>query len=121
MKNNFFGEILISLFLIGLLLFYINPLYFMMPEIMHPLMIPVLLVIFIIFGATVWREAPGDEREQLHKYISSRFAYFAGIAVLILAIILQTLNDVLDPWLVITACSILLAKLIGIIYGHLKH
>lgn len=121
MKNNYFGEILISILLIGLLLFFINPLNLMMPYMMHSFMIPGLIILFVIFTATIWREVPGDEREQFHKYISSRFAYFAAITTLIIAIIVQTIANKLDAWLVIIVCVALLAKIIGFIYGKLKH
>ena len=121
MKNNFFGEIIISVILIGVLIFFVQPVYHMMPDVMYPLMSPLLLIIFIILAATLWKETPGDERIQLHKLIASRFAYFAAIATLVVGILFQTTYGKLDPWLVITACILLLAKLLGIIYGHLKH
>lgn len=121
MKNNFLGEIIISLVLIGLLVFFLNPLDLLMPQPLHPLMVPFLIVLFIIFAGLLWREAPGDEREQLHKYIASRFAYFAVIATLITGVIMQSFKGVIDPWLIIAICIALLAKILGLIYGHLRH
>ena len=121
MKNNFLGEIIISVVLIGVLLFFIQPVYHMMPNVMYPLMSPLLIIIFIILAATLWKEAPGDEREQLHKLIASRIAYFAAIATLVVAITLETSQGRLDPWLVISACVLLLAKITGVIYTKLKH
>lgn len=121
MKNNFFGEILISLFLIGVLVFFLDPLNLMMPDIMHPLMVPVLIILLVILAASFWKETPGDERVELHKFIASRFAYLAAVSTLVVAIIFQTIRSELDPWLVIVASVILLAKIAGIIYGNLKH
>ncbi len=121
MKNNFSGEILISLALIGLLVFFINPLDLLMPQSLHPLMVPFLVVFFIIFTGLLWKESPGDEREQFHKFIASRFAYFAIIATLIVGVVLQSFKGEVDPFLIIGICIALLAKILGRIYGQIKH
>lgn len=121
MKNKFVGEIIISLVLIGLLVFFINPLDLLMPQPLHPFMVPFLVVLFIIFAGLLWKETPGDEREQLHKFIASRFAYFAVITTLIIGIIFQSLRSEIDPWLIIAICIALLAKILGLVYGYLKH
>lgn len=121
MKSNFIGEIVISFVLIGLLIFFINPLDLLMPQPLHPLMVPFLVVLFIIFTGALWRETPGDEREQLHKFIASRFAYFAAVATLIIGVVVQSFHGEIDPWLIIAICIALLAKIIGLIYGHIKH
>jgi len=49
MRNNFLGEIVISLALIGILVFFINPFSLLMPQPLHPFMAPFLAVLFIIF------------------------------------------------------------------------
>lgn len=121
MKNKFTGEILISLLLVGLLVLFINPLEVLMPIPLHTLMIPVLLILFIIFTSLLWKETPGDERVQLHKFIASRFAYFAGITTLVIGITLQSFHHVLDPWLVLAVCSMLLARIVGLVYGYLRY
>jgi len=121
MKNNFVGEIVISLSLVGLLVFFINPLALLMPQPLHPFMTPFLIVLFIIFAGLLWKETPGDEREQLHKFIASRFAYFALITTLITAVIFQSFKGEIDPWLVIAICIALLAKILGLVYGFIKH
>ncbi|MBI3559811.1 hypothetical protein HY087_01640 [Candidatus Gottesmanbacteria bacterium] len=121
MKNNFVGEIVISLALIGLLVFFINPLNLFMPQPLHPFMVPFLVVLFIFFAGLLWKETPGDERDQLHKLIASRFAYFAVTATLIVGVVLQSFKGEVDPWLIITICIALLAKIFGLMYGHIKH
>ena len=119
--TNFIGEIVISLALIGLLVFFINPLDLLMPHVLHPFMVPFLAVLFIAFAGLLWKESPGDEREQLHKFIASRFAYFAVIATLIIGVIFQSFKGEVDPFLIIGICIALLAKILGLIYGHIKH
>ena len=121
MKSKFMGEIIISLALIGLLVFFINPLDLLMPRALHPFMVPFLIALFIIFAGLLWKETPGDEREQMHKFIASRSAYFAIVATLIIGIVLQSFKGEIDPWIVIALCIGLLAKIIGLIYGHIKH
>ena len=121
MKNKFIGELVISIALISLLVFFINPLDLLMPHALYPFMLPGLVLLFILFTAILWNEKPGDEREQLHKFIASRFAYFAGIFVLIAGIIFQSTSHKVDPFLIIAVCVMLLAKILGLVYGKVKH
>lgn len=120
MKHNFLGETFISLILLGMLIFFVNPMDITMPSMMHSFIGPTLVILFIIFVAVLFKENGGDEREQLHKHIASRFAYFAGIGVVLLAIIVQSAHQVLDSWLVIIIAVMLLAKIIGLVYGNFK-
>lgn len=121
MKNKFIYELVLSVALIALLVFFLNPLVEMMPRTMHPFMIPLLVILFIIFAAMLWKERPIDEREQLHTFIASRFAYFSGIALLTVAIVIQHTKGFIDPWLIIITCVMLLAKIVGLLYGNMKH
>jgi hypothetical protein len=121
MKNKLVGEILISAVFVILLFSFIDPLDILMPEKMHPFMVAMLLLLLIVFVGFLWKEIPGDEREQFHKYIASRFAYLAVIATLVIGVIVQSLYHKIDPWLIIAVCIIILAKIIGLIYGYFKH
>lgn len=120
-KFNFLGETIISLFLVGLLVFFINPLDLLMPKELHLFMIPSLILFFVIFAGVVWKEKTTDERQELHKFIASRFAYFASVSILVIGIIYQSIYGSIDPWLVIAVCVILLSKIFGLMYGHFKH
>ncbi len=119
--KRFKGEIIISIMLIGLLVFFINPLDLLMPHSMHPFMVPFLVVLFIIFTGFLWKESPGDEREKLHKFIASRFAYFAVITTLLVGVIFQSFEGPVDPFLIIGICIALLAKTLGLVYGYIKY
>lgn len=121
MKNKFLGELILSIALICLLLFFLNPLLTFLPRPMHPFMIPLLVILFVIFAGMLWREHPSDEREQLHTFIASRFAYFAGVAIITIAIIIEHAQGAIDPWLIIAICAMLLAKILGLLYGHIRH
>ncbi len=121
MKNNFIGEIIISLLLIWLLACFIKPIEVLIPDALHPMMVPLLAILFIVFSGFLWKEKSGDEREQLHKYIAARFAFFAAITTLIIGVVVQNAQGAIDPWLIIALSIALLAKLAGLIYGHIKH
>lgn len=120
MKSKFLGEITISLALIGLLVFFVNPLDFFMPNAMHTFMIPFLLILFVILAGFLWNETRGDEREQMHKFIASRSAYFATVTTLIAGVVLQNAKGDIDPWIIVAICIGLLAKIVGLIYVRIK-
>ena len=120
MKENF-NELILSLFLIILLIFFVNPFNLLMPPPYLTMLVLLLLLVFSVFAITVWREKPRDERERLHRMLSARIAYLAGTGFLVLSIIVQTLNHKLDPYLVYTLGIMILAKIIGQIYGKNKY
>lgn len=121
MKNNFLAEIVISIILIALLIMLLNPFDFLMTTPVQTMMIAAVLIIFISFCVFVWREKARDEREVLHKQIASRFAYLSGASVLIIAIVAQSFNHTLDPWIVLALIAMILAKIVGMFYGQKKY
>lgn len=121
MKNRVLQEILVAVILIVLLLFFLNPFNFWMPNALIMMMVAGLVVLFAIFASFIWRENARDEREGLHKLVAARFAFLAGAGVLVIGVIIQSLSHTLDPWLVAALGVMILAKIIGLIYSHLKH
>ncbi len=121
MKNNLLQEISISGILIILLVLFLNPFGFWMPTTLLMMMVLGLVVVFALFASFVWRENHRDEREGLHKMMAGRIAYLTGTALLTLGIIVQSLNHELDPWLVFTLTGMIVAKVIGLIYGQIKN
>jgi hypothetical protein len=114
-------ELTISVVLIFLLATLLYPAQLFMPHAMHSFMVPLLIVLLILFGAVLWKETPGDEREQLHKLIAARVAYFAGIVTLTAAIIVQNiLHKKIDWWLLVVMCIMLLGKVAGSLYAKIK-
>lgn len=114
------GEFIISLALIFLLTSFFYPEKLFMPHAMHPFMIPFVIVLLVLFGAVLWKETPGDEREQLHKLIAARVAYFAGIVALAAAVIYQNIFHKVDWWLLVVLCIMLLGKVVGSLYAKLR-
>ena len=121
MKNNFLQEIIVSVVLIILLVLFLNPFELWMPPILLMMMMLGLVIVFSLFASFIWRENDKDEREGLHKMMAGRFAFLAGTATLVIAIIIQSFRHELDVWLVVTLGIMILAKIVGLLYGRIKH
>ena len=121
MKNNFLQEIFVSGALIVLLVLFLNPFGFWMPNTLLLMMIAGLIVVFALFASFIWRETAQDEREALHRFMAGRIAYLAGAGGLVVAIIIESLQHDLDPWLVGILGIMILAKISGLIYGRTKY
>ncbi len=121
MKNNLLQEISVSVVLIVLLILFLNPFGFWMPSVLLVVMVCVLVVVFAIFASFIWRENAKDERENLHKMTAGRTAFLSGTAVLVIGIIVQSFQHKLDFWLVLTLGTMILAKIVGLIYSRRKY
>ena len=121
MKNNLIQEIFVSLVLIILLVLFLNPFGFWMPDTLVTMMVLGLVVVFAIFSGFIWKEYARDEREILHRMLAGRIAYLVGTGILVLGIIIQSFKHEIDSWLVFTLGSMILAKILGIIYGRISH
>lgn len=121
MRNNFLQEIIVSIALIILLLFFLNPFGFWMPTVLLMMMVLGLVVVFAVFASFVWRENVKDEREDLHRMLAGRFAFLVGAGALVIGIVIKSLNHSVDSWLVFTLGAMLLAKISGLIYSRLEH
>jgi len=117
MKNNLKTEVSISLILIVLTVLLLNPFHFWMPNMLHMIMLALTLVIFALFAIFILREKVQDERETLHRMLSGRVAFLTGSALLTIAIIVQSIQDIVDVWLVIVLVAMVLSKLITRIYS----
>lgn len=121
MKNNFLQEIFVSATLVVLLVLFLNPFDFWMPNALLMMMVFGLVIVFAIFSSFIWKEYAKDEREILHRMLAGRTAYLAGTGVLVLGIIIQSFRHELDPWLVFALDIMILAKTIGLLYGRIKY
>ncbi len=121
MKNNFLQEITVSVVLIVLLILFLNPFELWMPPALLMMMVLGLVIAFSIFASFIWRENSIDEREGLHKMMAGRIAFLAGTSVLVIGIIVQSFRHTLDFWLVLTLGTMILAKIVGLMYGRIKH
>ena len=119
MKNSALSEAVFAAILLVLLVLFLNPFDFWMPDALLMTMIVGLLIAFGVFAVFVWREKSRDEREERHRMIVGRNAFLLGAATLTLGIVLESLTHKLDPWLVITLAAMVLAKVMGLAYHRL--
>ncbi len=121
MKHNpTFHSILAATILI-LLVAILNPGHFWMPSMVH-MSISISLLLFVaLFGVFVWNEKARDEREEMHKHKVGRIAYLVGTTVLVIGIFVQSLgHHYPDPWMVAALGSMILTKLVGLVWMHKK-
>ena len=121
MKNNLLQEIFVSLVLIVLLVLFLNPFGLWMPTALLMMMVLGFVVMFALFASFIWKENVRDEREGLHKMMAGRIAFLSGTALLVIGIIVQSFKHELDFWLVLALGTMILAKIIGLIYGRMKY
>jgi len=121
MKNSSVQETLLSLALIILLIFFINPFNFWMPDSMEMLMLFAMLFVFAVFTSFVWKENPKDEREALHRMLAGRYAFLAGSIVLVIGMTIEVFKHSLDVWLPLALGAMILAKIVASIYGKTKN
>ncbi|MEO5635448.1 MAG: hypothetical protein ABIS26_02580 [Candidatus Paceibacterota bacterium] len=117
MKNNLKTEIAISLILVVLTVLLLNPFHFWMPNMLHMVMLALTLVIFALFAIFILREKIEDERDSVHRMLSGRVAFLIGSTLLTIGIIVQSLQDAVDVWLVIVLVAMVLSKLVTRIYS----
>jgi drug/metabolite transporter (DMT)-like permease len=106
------SEWLLALAIIVALILVLNPYDVIMTTPYTLTILMMLGVAVIAFGAFVWRERYRDEREELHAMKAGRLSYFVGGGVLVVAIIHETLNHMLDIWLLVALAAMVVTKLV---------
>ena len=109
MKNNTL-QIVVSLVLVVLSIFLLNPFHFWMPDALVICMLAGLLALFGIFASFILREKSFDERDNVHRALAGRNAFLAGSAILMLGIVVQGYGHSVDPWLVIALIIMIFVK-----------
>lgn len=119
--EKFLSEKIVAAFLIILLVWFVNPFDFWMTGAMHMTLLGLIVALFAIFAMFLWREGIVDEREQLHRFIATRFAYTAGGSLLLLGILMQALAHEIDPWMPLVLTGMVFAKILGRWYARYRH
>lgn len=101
MQSRFTTEAVLAIALIVLLIFVANPFGQWMPDPVLMLVCVFLAIAVALFAGLVWRERALDEREEQHRAIAGRYAYIAGLLILVVGIIVQSARHQLDSWLVL--------------------
>ena len=107
---------LLDIVLLGTLailtLLTIAPKTVVMPTSLQMILLALVLCLVIGFLVILWREKPGDEREAFNQAMAGRLAYFAGVTVLIIALVFQSLHHQLDPAIPIALLAMIFTKVI---------
>lgn len=118
MKNNFNKEISVSVVLVALLLFILDPFDMVMPSMAQMTALVLAVAAFGIFASFILRESAGDEREGAHRMFAGRVAFLSGASVLILGIVVQGVFDKIDTWLVAALVVMVLGKVAARLYSE---
>ncbi len=117
MKNNSLKEISVSIILVALSVFLLNPFDFYMPDMLVMSLLALALIVFGFFSSFIIREEEGDEREMAHRTTAGRVAFLVGSGVTIAALFFQSLSHSVDPWLVVILSSMVVAKMFTRFYS----
>jgi hypothetical protein len=115
------AEVLVSLAFILLLALKLDPLRLLMPNRVQMSILAVLVAAAGLYAGILFRQRARDEREALHLYRASRFAYIAGVALLVLAIAFQSFQGKADPWLFYILGGMVLVKLVILIWSRIRN
>ena len=123
MKNKtLLGEVLLSFLLIALASLCLRPLEQMwMPTMYSSLVLLALAIVFIFLTIFIWKENVRDERENQHRLMAGRFGFLVGAGILVAGIIIQTIHERLDSWLLVALVAMILAKICGHLYYQSKN
>lgn len=121
MKNKYYQEIAITILLVSLLVFFVNPLNFWMPNQMELLIVCGALIVYVLFTTFLWKERSRDEREEEHRLRAGHIAYIVGSVILLIGIVAQHVQMVMiDPWLVYALAAMTVSKVIARIWSEEK-
>jgi len=121
MKNNISPlELTVSVVLLMLVILLLNPMHFWMPNMLHMTMIGLALVVCSLFIAFIWHEHVRDEREGQHRLRAGRTAFMVGVTVAMIGVAVQSINDTLDQWLVLTLSAMVITKTVGLLYNRIN-
>jgi hypothetical protein len=115
------SEIVVSLVFVVLLFLKLDPLDLLMANKVQMSILAVLVAAAGLYAGVLFRQRARDEREALHLYRASRFAYIAGVGLLVVAIALQSFHGGADPWLFYTLGGMVLVKLAILLWSRIRN
>lgn len=111
-KNKTLMDAVLLSGLAVLALIAINPTAFVMPTALQMILLAVVMALLAGFILLLWREDPVDEREVQNQAFASRLAYIVGSAVLIFALLVQSLDHDVDPFIPLTLIAMIGTKVL---------
>jgi len=118
MKKNreHFKDLISIILLIGSSFLLINPFGIIMTDQLQMAILALASIVVITFLIFIWKEDPKDEREEAYLVVSSRISFFSVAIVLLVALVVQTLQHMVDIWVTLALFTLLLSKIFSIIY-----
>ena len=115
------GEIVLSLIFLVLLGLKLDPFDLLMPTRVQMIIICLVVAAFGLYATVLFRRKPRDERESLHLYRASHFAYIGGTAILVIAITVQSFMGQTDPWLFGILAAMVIIKMATLIWSRMRN
>jgi phosphoglycerol transferase MdoB-like AlkP superfamily enzyme len=110
MKNNVFIHTAIALLISFFALVLADLIPFWMPMMGEMTVLLIATVLLIVWVGFILFETVHDEREAMLRHQSGRFAYLAGISVLLCALVVQGFAHAIDPWIPVTLAVMVVVK-----------
>lgn len=99
--------------LLALVLFtLVDPFMYWMPSMVQMVALTVAAALLVLFCSFVIAEKGGDEREVQHRMLAGRAAFLSGIVFLTTALLYQGFTHTIDPWIPLSLCAMVFAKLV---------
>lgn len=118
MQNNTLLQIATSTVFLFFAFAFLNPFHVWMTDTFHMLILGLLVVAFGVFTVFVIREKAYDEREATQRMLAGRAAFLIGATTLLIGIMWQAITGVVDAWLILTLCSMVVAKAGAHVYSE---
>jgi hypothetical protein len=110
MRKISFSLLASSLTLIALGILLTDPFDLTMNNMALILISGLLFASYGVFAGLLWKEKAADEREAVIVDKAGRLGYLAGLSVLVIALVIQSYDHNVDPWLVVIIATMIIAK-----------
>jgi hypothetical protein len=110
MSNILSKTSVLALVVVAALILMMCPIPFLMLTSTQMVLVSLAALGFIVWTVFQWQEGALDEREELHRFLAARLAYFVGAGILMMGILVQSFQHAVDPWLVGALIGMILAK-----------
>lgn len=114
--NTFTMELIITISHIIFLLILITPIRNNFPSFSYYIFALIAFVWFAGFTYYYVKDSTDDERDLEHTKLSSRVAFLLGVAILMIAVFIQSLNGEVDLWIPLALGTMVVTKTLSLIY-----
>lgn len=123
-NNNLYIQIALGILAVILtagILYSLSSLHLWMPETIPTMVVLGLIILIGVTVSFILKERGGDEREVNHSLFSGKVAFLSGTSVLLVGIIKEITTRNVDFWLVAAFITMVLAKILALIYSHYRN